>query len=373
MAFIDAVSAGAPQGMPRQIWNIGGSASRPSLIICLANQRWPVSNTSSSGFTPSSWIRAGALAQIVRRGDVDHVAVAEIQRAAIERADLRQQLLDMGQALDRADHIGRRAGLGRLVVAHFEIAAHAGGEIDHHVGVAAADALDHFAVELDIAAALAGLGIAHMAMGDGGARLGRLDRRVGDLLRRDRNCRMLAHGVAGAGDGAGDDDFIVHGNRLPRPVELIGPAGPRLAVRPLAPWCSAAAKKLICFRQRPDKTRHGKPLYRAFGNQGKPAVGQEQDRLDRPFSQAVRSDSFRDRRLLEIAASGAILRPKGTGLCVCGSKRSSSAWPRSFRVRPAPRGTTRRRPHDDVGRSLHRRLLPAFRRDLSIAAGARGR
>ena len=56
-AFIEVVSAGAPQGMPRQIWNSGGSASSPSFTICLANQRWPVSKTSSSGFTPSSRIR----------------------------------------------------------------------------------------------------------------------------------------------------------------------------------------------------------------------------------------------------------------------------------------------------------------------------
>ena len=68
----------------------------------------------------------------------------------------------MDQSLERPDHVGRRAGLGRLVVAHLEVAAHAGGEVDHHVGVAAADAVDDFAVELHIAAALAGLGVAHM-------------------------------------------------------------------------------------------------------------------------------------------------------------------------------------------------------------------
>ena len=34
----------------------------------------------------------------------------------------------------------------------------------------------------------------------------RFERRIGDLARRDRNRRMLADRVAGAGDGAGDDD-----------------------------------------------------------------------------------------------------------------------------------------------------------------------
>ena len=39
MHFMLAVSAGAPQGMPRQIWNMGGSSIRPSLCICFANHR----------------------------------------------------------------------------------------------------------------------------------------------------------------------------------------------------------------------------------------------------------------------------------------------------------------------------------------------
>jgi len=57
IAFIVVVSAGAPQGMPRQNWNKGGSSSRPSFSNCFANHRCPVSKISSSGFTPSSWMR----------------------------------------------------------------------------------------------------------------------------------------------------------------------------------------------------------------------------------------------------------------------------------------------------------------------------
>ena len=37
-----------------------------------------------------------------------------------------------------------------------------------------------------------------------------VDRRVGDLLGRDRHVRALADGVAGAGDGTGDEDVPVH-------------------------------------------------------------------------------------------------------------------------------------------------------------------
>ncbi|MNJ67899.1 hypothetical protein D3C77_641060 [compost metagenome] len=56
MAFMVAVSAGAPHGIPRHSWN-NGSSSRPSLIICLANHKCPVSKISSSAFTPSSVMR----------------------------------------------------------------------------------------------------------------------------------------------------------------------------------------------------------------------------------------------------------------------------------------------------------------------------
>src|SRR5262249_26836587 len=41
--------------------------------------------------------------------------------------------------------------------------------------------------------------------------LGRLDGGIGDLLGRHGNGRVLAHGVAGAGDGAADDDLGIHG------------------------------------------------------------------------------------------------------------------------------------------------------------------
>ena len=53
-----------------------------------------------------------------------------------------------------------------------------------------------------------------MAMHDGRAGPGRLERRRRDLLRGDRHMRILADGVTGAGEGAGDDDVVVHGLML---------------------------------------------------------------------------------------------------------------------------------------------------------------
>ena len=76
--------------------------------------------------------------------------------------------------------------------------------------VLGADALDDLAIEIDAAGALAGLGVAHMAMNHGGAGGGRLERGIGDLLGGHGNGRMLADRVAGAGHGAGDDDIGGH-------------------------------------------------------------------------------------------------------------------------------------------------------------------
>jgi hypothetical protein len=72
------------------------------------------------------------LAQQVRGGEKR--AIAEIERAAIEGADLGPKLFDMGDALGRAGHISSRPARGRMGGIEEKIAAHAGGEIDDDVG-----------------------------------------------------------------------------------------------------------------------------------------------------------------------------------------------------------------------------------------------
>ena len=57
MAASSAGSGGAPYGMPMHSWYMPGGSIRPSSISLLANQRCPVSKISSSGRTPSSWMR----------------------------------------------------------------------------------------------------------------------------------------------------------------------------------------------------------------------------------------------------------------------------------------------------------------------------
>ncbi len=83
----------------------------------------------------------------------------------------------MGEALGGAGHVG--AGLGgrqrRFGRAEREIAAHAGGEVEHHVDAESADVLDDLGVEIGVARGLAGGGVADVDMGDGGAGLGGFD------------------------------------------------------------------------------------------------------------------------------------------------------------------------------------------------------
>ena len=91
----------------------------------------------------------------------------------------------MGQALGRAHHVGagrieRQRGLARP---EHHVAAHAGREIDDDVDPGIADAVDHLAIKRHGPRGLAGLGIAHMDMGDGGAGPGGFDRGLRDLPR----------------------------------------------------------------------------------------------------------------------------------------------------------------------------------------------
>ena len=177
------MSSGAPQGMPMQSWTITGLVDQALRLQPFGEHEVPGVEDLDLGAhaerldLPRHRLQHG--------GRVGHhvVALAEIHRAAVERADLRQELGDMREPLGGARHVGagrdrRERRLGR---AEHEVAAHAGGQVQHDVDAGGADALDHLAIELRIARALAGLGVAHMDVGDGGAGLGRFDRGVGDL------------------------------------------------------------------------------------------------------------------------------------------------------------------------------------------------
>src|SRR5277367_4982997 len=159
----------------------------------------------------------GALAQIVGGGDVGAIAVAEVQGAAGQGGDIRPvkafmaQVDDMAHAVFLADEIA--AGARRIlqpVIAHHDVAAHAAGEIHEHIDFALADALDDFAVVLGLHAEGAGFGFAHVNVNDGGAGLGGRDGRGGDLFGGDGAVRALGDLGVIAGDGAGNDDVVIH-------------------------------------------------------------------------------------------------------------------------------------------------------------------
>jgi hypothetical protein len=153
----------------------------------------------------------GPLAQHVGRADVDQAALAEVEAAAVERADVGEQLLDVREPVHSADQVGAlHEGRGVVRVEH-EVAAHARRGVDDDVDVRRADPLDHLAVQRHVPRPLAAPGIAHVDVHDGGPCSCRRDARLGDLLRGHRHVLGPADGVSGTGQRAGDHDGAVHG------------------------------------------------------------------------------------------------------------------------------------------------------------------
>ena len=231
MYIIASGVAGWPQAMPRQIWNMPGPFTCPASRNFLASSRWPVSNTSSSGSTPASRIASAIVCRW--RGRVDEHAVAHVQAAHVEAADIRAQLLDMAHAFVRPPHRAGGAGLGGVVGVVLEARARAGGQVDQDVGAAGTDALDHLAIERAVHARLGGLGVSHMDMDDRRAGLGGVDAGVRDLFRRHRHRRVFPRRVGRPGHRARNDHLALHGRHTP--CERQGPAmEPQLRGRPQA-------------------------------------------------------------------------------------------------------------------------------------------
>src|SRR5207237_10376557 len=122
-------------------------------------------------------------AQHRRRADIGKVAVTVVQGAAVEGADLGQQLLDMLQPLERTNQIRALTWLQRIGFADDVVAAHTRAEIDDDVDATTTNALDDLAVPIGMAATLPGLRIADVDVGDRGTGSGGLDHGVRDLLR----------------------------------------------------------------------------------------------------------------------------------------------------------------------------------------------
>src|SRR5579862_8751231 len=104
-------------------------------------------------FNPQIAQYPGTLAAVIRGGNVGAVAVAEVERAAIQRGDLgaiqplAAQFDHVAHALLLADEVAAgRGSVGQPLRADADVAAHAAGQIDDDVDLALADALDYLAV-----------------------------------------------------------------------------------------------------------------------------------------------------------------------------------------------------------------------------------
>ena len=136
------------------------------------------------------------------RGRVGHDVIAEIEihGSAVEGADLRKALRDMGDTLGRPRHVGAFFvdRQGRFNVAEDEVPTHASGEVQYYVDIGRADPVRHLPVEIPPARRGACLWIPDMAMDHSRSGLGRVDGGLGDLLRRNRHVRRVALTVSPA-------------------------------------------------------------------------------------------------------------------------------------------------------------------------------
>jgi hypothetical protein len=113
------------------------------------------------------------------------------------------------EPLGGTGHVGADGGNGQRLLdrAEREVAAHAGGEVDHDVDIAGPDTLDDLGVQARVARRLTRERVAHVDVGDRGAGAGGGDAVVGDLLGRHRHLVALAGGVPRTGHGTGDERF----------------------------------------------------------------------------------------------------------------------------------------------------------------------
>src|SRR5690606_30487075 len=146
----------------------------------------------------------------VRGRDVDAGALAEVEGAAVQSADLRAQDLDVRESLSLIHQVRAVDGDRGVLRVDDEVAAHAGGHVDDGIDVRGADEAGDLRVELRLAGALLRLRVADVDVDDGGAGAGRGDAGVRDLLRSDGDVLGLAGGVARTREGAREDDGAVH-------------------------------------------------------------------------------------------------------------------------------------------------------------------
>jgi len=140
--------------------------------------------------------RRGHYLQVL--GRVDKHAVSHVEANHVEGANVGLKYHDMTHALfgGLENTFGPR--FRRVSIVMRKMSTRSGGEVDEDIGAACSDSLNDLAVKRSVHTRLSGLRITHMDVHDGGTRLGRVDRRVGDLLGRYWHCWIAASRVGRA-------------------------------------------------------------------------------------------------------------------------------------------------------------------------------
>ena len=151
-------------------------------------------------------------AQHVRCLDIDVIGIVEVDRAAIERRNIRPQEFNMRHTFLGTDEISPLARNLRIVVIDHQITTHTGSQIDQHISATVPDKLHGLFEEIDVPTAFAGLGITDMQMHNCCTRVRRFNGRVGNLLGGDGNRRMLIYRISCAGYRTAYDYVGIHGH-----------------------------------------------------------------------------------------------------------------------------------------------------------------
>ena len=112
-----------------------------------------------------------------------------------------------------------RAGDRRIVIGGDETAAWTCRQVEDQISVLLPDLPNNVFVQADLHRWFGRLRITHVNVGNCGAGFGSLKARIGNLLRRCRQVRVLVTGGQVSGHGAGDDGFVHHGSKPPPGID----------------------------------------------------------------------------------------------------------------------------------------------------------